>query len=255
MKQLVREFLLDTAKIGPKFGFQGLISRMRAHRMGKVTIPKVGQVCIRYGDSDFDTFRQVFRNKDYELPTSLKFIINKHYRSILDSGGRPVIIDAGANVGAASLWFRLNYPEAAVVAVEPDPNNLIVLKKNAMSRNIKVLDAAIGSEEGFVSICNVGESWAVQTTRSDSGLKVVTIEDSLRDIDDGVLFIVKIDIEGFESDLFSRNTEWMDSACAIYMEPHDWLFPGKRTSRNFQREISCRDFEVFIRGENLIYVR
>ena len=56
-------------------------------------------------------------------------------------------------------------------------------------------------------------------------------------------------------DLFAANTDWIDAAFVIYVEPHDWLLPGKRTSRSFQRELARRDFELLIRGENLIYVR
>jgi hypothetical protein len=48
-------------------------------------------------------------------------------------------------------------------------------------------------------------------------------------------FTAKIDIEGFESDLFSQNLEWLDEVFLVYIEPHDWLFPTQGTSRTFQR--------------------
>ena len=73
-------------------------------------------------------------------------------------------------------------------------------------------------------------------------------------IDDGI-FIAKIDIEGFEKDLFSSNLGWIDRAEMVIIEPHDWMLPGQQSSATFQRAMGSRDFELFISGENLIYVR
>ncbi len=40
-------------------------------------------------------------------------------------------------------------------------------------------------------------------------------------------FIAKIDIEGFESELFSQNTDWVRLFSIIVIELHDWLLPGR----------------------------
>ena len=69
------------------------------------------------------------------------------------------------------------------------------------------------------------------------------------------LFLVKIDIEGFEEDLFSKNTEWLMDTKAVIIEPHDWMFPGRYSSQSFQAAIAGEQFELLIRGENLIYIR
>ena len=69
------------------------------------------------------------------------------------------------------------------------------------------------------------------------------------------LFIVKIDNEGFESDVFAGDATWLSDAALVYLEPHNWMLPGQKTSRNFQREMANHDFEIFIKGENLIHVR
>lgn len=255
-KDLARDFVLDIVKMGPKFFLQGLRTYDRSATLKHIDIPGLGTVNIRPGDSDFQTLRQVFRNQDYEiLIKAAADRVRDRYNAILALGKQPVIIDAGANIGAASLWFHQNYPGAAVVAIEPDPGNVDVLRRNAAGKDIHVIDAAIGSEEGYAALHNEGESWAVQATRADSGCRIVTVENALRRIPNGELFIVKVDIEGFESDLFASNTGWLDDVFALYFEPHDWLLPGKRTSGSFQREIAKRDFELFLRGENLIYVR
>ncbi len=158
-------------------------------------------IYVRTGDSDFDTVRQVFRNQDYAWVIRLRSLSAAllRYEAILASGRRPVIIDAGANIGAASLWFNQQYPEGTVVAIEPDPENVVLLKRNAQGRDIVVWDAAIRSEDGFVAVHNEGALWGVQTTRSDTGLSIVTVEQALAAMPIGELFIVKVDIEGLKA--------------------------------------------------------
>ncbi len=57
------------------------------------------------------------------------------------------------------------------------------------------------------------------------------MDDLVATIADGRLFIVKIDIEGFERDLFDRNIDWVDQAAAIIVEPHDRMLHGAGTRR------------------------
>jgi FkbM family methyltransferase len=145
-----------------------------------------------------------------------------------------------------------------VVAVEPDPGNAAICRTNTLGWPVQVIQAAIGSTPGTVSLLAEGqEAMAIQTERDSTGeVPITTIPDILADQGaDAALFMVKVDIEGFESDLFETNTGWVDDAAVLFVEPHDWLLPGRATSRSFQRLMSGQDFEVLISGENLIYVR
>ena len=81
------------------------------------------------------------------------------------------------------------------------------------------------------------------------------MSDAFSRIRHGTPFIAKIDIEGFESEVFLDNLGWLDDIYMLLIEPHDWLFPGQRKSRSLQRAMASRDFEIFISGENLVYVR
>jgi predicted O-methyltransferase YrrM len=40
------------------------------------------------------------------------------------------ILDAGANAGFSTLLFKLLWPDATVVSLEPDPSNFDMLKRN-----------------------------------------------------------------------------------------------------------------------------
>lgn len=257
IKYLLYDYLLDIVKMGPRFFVQGIQSRKKSGALKRIDVAGTGGIYVRSGDSDFDTVRQVFRNQDYRIVNEIvDERVRARYDEIVRTGRVPVIVDAGANIGAASLWFKLAYPAATIVAIEPDPNNADLLRRNVEGMGVVVVEAAIGSVPGYVSISvEEGASWGAQTTRAESGLEIVTVDQAVGKVPRGELFIAKVDIEGFEADLFESNTDWIDRAFVVYVEPHDWLFPGRRTSRTFQRELAKRDFEIFIHRENLIYVR
>jgi FkbM family methyltransferase len=189
---------------------------------------------LRAGKSDIATIRQVFRDRQYDIGVNEKVgaRIWRRYSEILDCGKIPTIVDAGANIGTASLWFLIKYPRAEVVAVEPEFNNLAVLQMNADGKKrLSDLAAAIGSTEGFVSVKGLG--WGARTTRSEVGIPIVTMENAFRCVKDGLPFIAKIDIEGFEKDLFSENLEWLHDVYVVYIEPHDWMLPGQMIATRF----------------------
>lgn len=226
--------------------------------MVRLNLPNIGPVFVRPKDSDLDTLRMVFGAREYEIdyPPELVARVDARYREMIGEKRRPIIVDAGANIGAASLWFGRQFPEARIAAVEPDGGNLSILKKNLEGRaNCVVVEAAIGAERGFADLTAGVPGWAVQTSRSDEGVPILTMADCLAASGGDAPFLVKIDIEGFEADLFSSNLDWLDQVYVVMIEPHDWMLPGQGSSLNFQRALAARSFELFIKGENLIYVR
>lgn len=214
-----------------------------------------GEFFFRPSESDPHTIWQVFKNREYDLsPYPQGEIVRRLYESALATGMTPVIIDAGANIGAASVWFATRYPQARIVAVEPDPENASICRMNAAPHaNIEVVEAAIGAIPGNVSIQHINGAWGTRTHRGGD-IPVVTVGELLGRFESPHLLIAKIDIEGFEKDLFSEGLEWLDSATALFVEPHDWMLPGEGTSRSFRSSIGP-EFDMLIAGENLLFVR
>lgn len=251
----IKEFLRDYKVFGITASVKAF-GHDRGSGMLELDLPKFGRISVRRGDTDYGTVRQVFRKREYAFGNAIvESKIFVRYQAILAQGKTPVIIDAGANIGAASIWFSLMFPDAWIVAIEPDPENARMLRHNCAAHSrVSVVEAAIGAEAGHVNIINEGASWGVKTERSDAGCPIMTVEEAVALVPNGVDFIAKIDIEGFEKDLFSTNLDWIDHMAAIFVEPHDWLFTGTGTSGNFQRAMGARNFELFVRGENLFYV-
>ncbi|KAM0186526.1 hypothetical protein ACHAPI_011655 [Fusarium lateritium] len=62
---------------------------------------------------------------------------------------KPLIIDAGANIGLFTLFAKKNYPEAQVLAFEPAPENVGIMNQNIKLHgltDVSLYDCALGSK-------------------------------------------------------------------------------------------------------------
>jgi FkbM family methyltransferase len=235
----------------------GFLGRQMAKDVYDWTIPGIGPASLRPGTTDAEVFRQVFTHREYDLSRLRRLDqVTAMYDAILTDGRVPLIIDAGANIGVASLWFAHQFPRARIIAIEPEPANAALCRKNVANLDsIRVEEAAIGASPGHITLDNPAQkAWSPRSQRSDGGIPVVTINDLVASVSGAELLIAKIDIEGFESDLFAANLQWLDKARVVIVEIHDWMMPGRRTSFSLQRAMADRQFEMMISGENLVYI-
>ena len=218
---------------------------------------RYGDFFFRRFDTDLRVLRQIFVDREYDLDRFPQGrIVWDAYDDMLRRHRTPVIVDAGANAGYASRFFAQIYPLAQIFAIEPDAGNAALCRANVANLvRVEVVEAAVGSLPGHVSVEHfAGASWGTRTKRSHSGVPIITIDELSARIPDSELLIVKVDIEGFESDLFADPT-WVAQACVVIVELHDWLFPGAGTSRTLQKVMLREDRELLISGENLVWVR
>ena len=258
LNNLWNSHVKDAAIFGPSILLRGVLPR---DANGVVTInTRLGSISLRPSDSDMHVLHQVFVEKCYNLnifPQMKR--IQSAYQAIQRAGVNPVIIDAGANIGASSIWFSKLFPKAKIVAVEPDPQNAELCRRNTEQfENVTVVEAAIGSVSGKVTLeLSTGGSWGTMTKRGEGGdVRVVTVKELLAEAGaSSKLFIIKIDIEGFEKDLFSSETSWLSEAEVVVIELHDFMLPGQYSSLHFQKAMLSLNAEILTVGENLIFVR
>jgi FkbM family methyltransferase len=212
----------------------------------------------RDGTSDYVCLEQVFKHMHYSMEHFRRHAkLLEFVRLRSESGKRPLIIDAGANIGASAVFYAMSYPGARIVAIEPEAQNFSVLRKNAQGFDIECLNAGLSSSaQGWLKIANPrGDNWEfrTETTADETGIPCVTIDDIYRrECANGTAFpfIVKIDIEGAEADVFSKNTEWLARTPVVVVELHDWLFPGQGTSAGFLKCIAGQPRDFIFGGEN-----
>jgi FkbM family methyltransferase len=163
------------------------------------------------------------------------------------------IIDAGAFIGDLSCYWATRFPEARIVALEPDAENarfaqenmarygnrLTFLKKGLWSRPCKL--KVRGAEMGAHVEETDGEVYDVE------GIDVPTI---IRQFGIERIDILKIDIEGAEREVFAGSLEWLPLVDRILLECH-----GKEIEEEIVKRLSQCGFKAYRYRSVISFVR
>lgn len=163
-------------------------------------------VSCRLNAGDIQSVREVLIDEAYRLPFDL------HPRAI---------VDLGANIGLTSLYYGAKYPGASIVAVEADPHNADLARRNLALLSAQVVEAAVAPQPGKISFKSSAESNLGHIDPSgDLEVVAITMDEVLDLLPRGRADLVKMDIEGGEERLFSANCSWLDRVDAIIIEMH-----------------------------------
>lgn len=224
------------------------------------------RVYCRPDTSDRSIFRDVFAGRAYDLDRLKRAPELAAYVDRESRGGRkPLVIDGGANVGASALYFSLVFETARVVAVESSVENFRVLEMNTAGLDARCVNAALSATRGLAQVVDPslpGGYCAYQAIPVEAGaafrgkpLEIVprvTVNDIYAEEGEGAFpFVVKVDIEGGEADLFSADTEWVAATPVVIVELHDWLMPRQGTSAPFLKCVAGLDRDFIPLGENV----
>lgn len=203
----------------------------------RIQVPGIAHpVSIRIGTTDLATFKQVLVERHYEFdkPETPRFII-----------------DAGANIGLASVYFTNRFPQAEIVSIEPEASNYEMLKKNtAHYPRIKPMQAALWRENEDLFLFDsghgnhgfqVGDEKRETETRM-GGTPGLTVDSILRDAGHNQVDLLKMDIEGAEREVMSSSANWIDRVGVLMIELHDDIKPGcsdafHSATRHFSEEV------------------
>jgi FkbM family methyltransferase len=215
---------------------------------------------IRVGTTDARLVGQVFTDQAFDLKKLRRFY---ELQALLSAGRgmgrRPLIIDAGANIGASSVFFAAQCPDALIVALEPEVANYQLLVANTVGLSVLPLPCALAAESGQCLLQDPGEGeWAYRTqvleaNSNDVGaISTLSVDDILdAHRNECFPFIVKIDVEGAESEIFSAAADWVEQVPLIIIEPHDWMLPRQRSAQPLFRRLALSDRDFVIIGENI----
>jgi FkbM family methyltransferase len=173
---------------------------------------------LRAGSSDRTVFNQVFVYEGYDL--------------FGPEFAPEFIVDAGANIGFASVYFLSRYPAARVVAIEPDPGNFEMLVQNTSCLGERVLCLNSGLWPFCTGLKVVrgefadGREWTFQVRPVRSGetpdLDGMDLETVLKKAGFPRVDLLKMDIERSEREVFGHGPlPWLDCVRVIAVELHD----------------------------------
>ncbi len=173
---------------------------------------------IRMQTSDHRVFSDIFQRHEY----------------LFNPPQTPsTIVDAGANVGFASIYFANRWPNARIVAIEPDPANFEVLVENGKPyQNITPVQAAVWKVNAKLDLFDPGKgAWGLQTKVSADGrVDGLTLPEIMRRYDMPQIDVLKMDIEGAEREVFEGCADWIDRIGSLTVEIHDHSSPGAYAS-------------------------
>jgi FkbM family methyltransferase len=129
--------------------------------------------------------------------------------------GAPRILDCGAHVGLATLYFVRSFPDARVTAVEPDPQLFRILQRNIVAnglRHIDVRNAAVTGSDGPITFHTrndfqggAANSLDVRNIGPGVVARAITVQGiRLSAFLQSPVDLIKLDIEGAEGDVIAE---------------------------------------------------
>jgi FkbM family methyltransferase len=170
----------------------------------------------RAGSTDRLVFEEVFMRGDYD---------------VFHAGESPRnIVDVGANVGYASAFFLSRFPDARVLAIEPDAANLALARRNLapFGDRATFIEGAVWSHR--TGLCVVREpaagEWGITVRDCREGETAQLVGMDMTDViartGKEEIDLLKIDIEGGERALFEAGAAaWLPRVRMLIVELHD----------------------------------
>lgn len=145
----------------------------------------------------------------------------------------PRILDCGAHIGLATLFFKSMYPDSRITAFEPQPQNLEILKQNLLDNRIidvQIIPKALWVTEGPLQL-HIDQDQENHWSSTSSLLKgswtqkqptVPITVDAVRlsSYLDEPIDILKVDIEGAETEVFKECKEKLFNVKYLFVEFH-----------------------------------
>jgi FkbM family methyltransferase len=198
-------------------------------------------VAVRLNSSDMRVFEQVFVSQQYQPATTID--------------APEVIVDCGANVGYASLFFLKHFPRARVIAVEPDARNAEMCRQNLRQYRdrVTIIEKAIWGRPAKLEFVQetrkAGGEWGIQVQEAMNGaadfVEAIDVPTLMKMARVKYIDLLKMDIETSETAVFQSNPEaWLPNVGNIAIELH-----GAECTRAFNRAMSQYSFRELSSGE------
>lgn len=138
------------------------------------------------------------------------------------------VIDAGANVGYATLAIKRRWPECKIIALEPDAANFEILARNCRDlTGVTLLKQGVWSENCHLRVepesLEMG-SWGLRfepcKAEEPGAVNSIGIAELLDQYGWPSCDLLKMDVEGAEIPIFRRRENWLRRAKAVLVEPH-----------------------------------
>jgi FkbM family methyltransferase len=171
---------------------------------------------LRLDSTDWLVLEEIYLKGEYSL-------IREHVKTAR------TIVDLGANAGFSLRYWQKLFPDARIVAMEPDPGNCSLCRQNIraakLEGNVTLLQAGVGPQRCRARLLDGDGEWSYRTIEAQPGEASTIDLLPLGEVLDAHanhqrIDLLKCDIEGGERDLFHHCQSWIRRIAAIAVELH-----------------------------------
>jgi FkbM family methyltransferase len=180
-------------------------------------------------------------------------LLDQIYRFV-SHRSNPFIIDCGANIGLSLLYFKHLYPNARMIAFEPDPQNFAVLQRNVKAfglPDVALHQKAVWNAEADLAFQATG-SLASRVLTEEGGIQTIRVSGArLKDYLSEPIDFLKLDIEGAERDVLLDCADSLTNVDHLFVEYHG--YPGEQQGLgDVLRVIQAAGFRYHIKDAFLV---
>jgi FkbM family methyltransferase len=197
--------------------------------------------------------QQLYYLKPSELLHGLNEIfVDEVYKLHLND--RPIIIDCGANIGMSVIYLKERFPNAKVIAFEPDNANFELLNKNVSSfglQDVSIRKEAVWIENTELSFESDGTMGSkISTAESNSLTRVKAVR--LKDLIAYTVDFLKLDIEGAEYEVLKDIAPVLHYVSNMFLEYHGKFSDNSKLVEILQI-IETAGFTFYIKEAATVY--
>ena len=179
------------------------------------------------------TYKDIFENQIYKFSAA---------------SDRPLIIDCGSNIGLSVLYYKTLYPNAEVIAYEPDKRNFQLLSKNITDnklQHVTLHEAAVWIENGVIGFAsNAAEGSSISNEGNNiisvAAVRLADVLNKYEKID-----FLKMDIEGAEDKVVSDCGSQLSKIENLFLEYHGTIHETEKLTM-ILKTLSASGFKVYL---------
>lgn len=196
----------------------------------------------------------IFYKNEFEIDFLIEEIFNQGCYHFIADNDSPLIIDCGSHIGCSVLYFKWLYPNARIVAFEPDIQSFELLKKNVVFNrlsDVSLFNIALSDFQGTAlmhgdfsetseSVGNtIIKEWG---DREGFSTKAVPVDRLSTYLNGTCIDYLKIDTEGTELAILEDISASLGLVKNIFVEFHEFEGNGFQLEQ-INEVLLCKDFK------------
>ncbi len=177
-------------------------------------------------------------------------IFVEEYYKFNAKNNSPLIIDCGANIGLSAIYFKLLFPAAKVIALEPDDKIYNIAKNNINAlgfNDVELIKKAVWIDNSGVKFFSEGADGSTMfSDKANTVVSSVRLKDLLSQFTK--IDMLKMDIEGAEVNVIEDCEAELAKIETLFIEYHSYV-DKKQELDKLLLILTNNGFRYFIKPE------